>query len=217
MTTKVVGSGFVGEKLVGNLDFFTVAVLTDTGASGSMPFLNTGVVATRAELVEAGELSDPTLSGTNSVTVVNPLGAFDNKDAASTTYIANAAYDLAYAQQRNLDLLIETIATKAQPVLMSDTAVVADWGSDDFTGGSEGDGHEATTFKFAVEHTAVFANTPSGSGNPLAADSKAVGLTSLLDDLGDALRANSATPSGENTWDATSPTNNFVITFAGTL
>ena len=47
MTTKVAGSGFTGEKLVGNLDFFTVNVLTDAAESGSMPFLNTGVVATR--------------------------------------------------------------------------------------------------------------------------------------------------------------------------
>ena len=213
MTTKVAGVSFVGEKLVGNLDFFTVAVLTDTVETESMPFLNTGVVATRAQLVEAGDLQSATLSATNSVTVVNPLGAFDNKTATSTTYTSDAAYDYAYAQQKNLDLLIETISQKAQPVLMSDTVVVADWGSDDFAGGGAGDGAEATTFKFAIEHTAVLAE------NTNASDSKAVTLVYLLDAVGDALRAASATPSGENTWNSDTGTSadNFTITFSGTL
>ena len=163
MTTKVVGSGFVGEKIVGNLDFFTVTVLDN--ADGGMPFGNTGVVATRAQLVEAGELSNATLSATNSITIVNPLGAFDDKAATSTTYTANAAYDAAYAAQKNLDLLVETISQKAQPILMSDIAVVDPYGTDSFLNAGVGAAEAVNTFRFAVEHTAVFAD------NTVASDS----------------------------------------------
>ena len=216
MTTKVVGSGFLGEKLVGNIDFFTVEAYT-TVANGGLPLLNTGVVATRDELVRGGELSDATLSSSNSVTVVNPLGAFSDKASAETVYTSNATYDLAYAQQRNLDLMIETISQKAQPILMSDV-IVGDAVSSDFLGGSStGTTDALSTFRFAVEHTAVFADDPAGSGNTLATDSKAVGLTELLDALGDKLRAESATPSGDPTWDSGVGTDNFRVTFAGTL
>jgi len=219
MTTKVAGAGFLGEKLVGNIDFFTVTVFTQGGLGGpGMPFFSTGVVATRDGLVEAGELSDPVLSATNSVTIVNPLGAFTDKDAAETVYTSNAAYDLAYAQQRNLDYLIEVISQKAQPILMSDTSTVT-LAADDFLGAGDGTGDEATVFRFAVEHTAVFADVPTGAGNPLASDLKAVGLTELLDDLGDKLRTEGAEPSGGDTWnsDVGGNADNFAVVFAGSL
>lgn len=216
MTIKVAGSGFVGEKLVGNIDFFTVTVFTQGGLSGpGMPFFNTGVVATRDDLVLGGDLSDPVLSATNSVTVVNPSGAFGDKDKGTVVYTTNNAYDLAFAQQKNLDLMIETISQKAQPILMSDTSTVT-LTSNDFINGSDGNTDEATVFRFAVEHTAVFADVPTGAGNPLAADLKAVGLTELLDDLGDKLRAESAEPSGADTWDS-SATDNFAVVFSGSL
>ena len=216
MTTKVAGSGFIGEKLVGNIDFFTITVFTEPTVG--MPFFNTGVVATRSELVEGGELSDPVLSATNSVTVINPSGAFGDKAKATVVYTGNTAYDLAYAEQRNLDLLIEIISQKAQPILMSDTST-STLGSNDFLGGTDGIGNEATAFRFAVEHTAVFADVPNGAGNPLASDLKAVGLTELLDDLGDKLRAEGDTPSGLNTWnsDVAGNADNFAIVFAGSL
>ncbi len=217
MTTKVTGSGFLGEKLVGNIDFFTVTVFTQGGLSGpGMPFANTGVAATRAELVEGGELSDPVLSATNSVTVISPSGAFTDKAKGTVEYTANATYDLAYAEQRNLDYLIEVISQKAQPILMSDTSVFT-LGSNDFLGGSDGSGDQATSFRFAVEHTAIFADVPVGAGNALAADAKAVGLTELLDDLGDKLRLEGAEPSGGDTWNGTASDDNFAVVFAGTL
>ena len=219
MTTKVAGSGFLGEKLVGNIDFFTVTVFTQGGLGGpGMPFFNTGVVATRDELIESGDLNDSTLSATNSVTVINPLGAFGDKARATVVYTANAAYDLAYAQQRNLDLMIEIISQKAQPILMSDTETRTLSGND-FLGGTDGTGDEGTDFRFAIEHTAVFADVPAGAGNPLAADLKAVGLTELLDDLGDKLRLEGAEPSGGDTFDSDVAGNadNFAIVFAGTL
>jgi len=218
MTTKVAGSGFIGEKLVGNIDFFTVTVFTEGGLGGpGMPFFNTGVAVTRDGLVEAGELSDPVLSATNSITVINPSGAFGDKAKATVVYTTNAAYDLAYAQQRNLDLLIETISQKAQPILLSDTSTVTLSG-DNFLNDGDGNGDEGTVFRFAVEHTAVFADVPAGAGNPLAADLKAVGLTELIDDLGDKLRLEGAEPSGAKTWDSdTSATDNFAIVFSGSL
>ena len=219
MTIKVAGSGFVGEKLVGNIDFFTVTVFTQGGLGGpGMPFFNTGVVATRDELVEAGDLNDPVLSATNSITVINPTGAFGDKAKATVIYTTNGAYDLAYAQQRNLDLMLETIAQKAQPILMSDTSTVT-LSSNDFLGGGDGNTDEATVFRFAIEHTAVFADVPVGAGNPLAADLKAVGLTELLDDLGDKLRAEGAEPSGADTFDSDTGGNadNFAIVFSGSL
>ena len=218
MTTKVAGSGFLGEKLVGNIDFFTVDVLTDLG-EGGMPFLNTGVVATRDGLIESGDLSNATLSATNTITVVNPLGAFTDKVAAETIYTSNAAYDQAYAEQRNLDLLIEGIATKAQPILMSDTVVTASWPTDEFLGNSAGSTDEVTSFRFAVEHTAVFSDDPTGAGNPLAADAKAIGVVEIMDAVGDSLRANSVTPSGLDTWDGDvgGSNDNFIVRFAGTL
>lgn len=215
MTTKVAGSGFVGEKLVGNIDFFTISVLTET--TPGMPFFNTGVVATRSELVEGGELSDPVLSGTNSITVINPSGAFGDKAKATVVYTANAAYDTAYAQQRNLDLLLEITAQKAQPILMSDTSTTTVTLSGESFAASGGGGEEVTVFRFAVEHTAVFADVPGGSGNPLASDLKAVGLTELLDDLGDKLRLEGVTPSGLDTFDSTGGDQNFVVSFAGSL
>ena len=219
MTIKVAGSGFVGEKLVGNIDFFTVTVFTQGGLGGpGMPFFNTGVVATRDELVEAGDLNDPVLSATNSITVINPTGAFGDKAKATVIYTTNGAYDLAYAQQRNLDLMLETIAQKAQPILMSDTSTVT-LSSNDFLGTTDGNTDEATVFRFAIEHTAVFADVPAGAGNPLAADLKAVGLTELLDDLGDKLRAEGAEPSGADTFDSDTGGNadNFAIVFSGSL
>ncbi len=219
MTTKVAGAGFLGEKLVGNIDFFTVTVFTQGGLGGpGMPFFNTGVVATRDELIEAGTLNDSTLSATNSITVTNPTGAFGDKANADTVYTANAAYDLAYAQQRNLDLMIEIISQKAQPILMSDTSTVT-LTSNDFLGGGDGNTDEATVFRFAVEHTAVFADVPGGSGNPLASDLKAVGLTELLDDLGDKLRLEGAEPSGGDTFDSDTggSTDNFAVVFSGSL
>ena len=216
MTTKVAGAGFLGEKLVGNIDFFTLTVFTEPTVG--MPFFNTGVVATRDELVEAGTLNDPVLSATNSITITNPTGAFGDKANADTVYTGNTAYDLAYAQQRNLDLLIETISQKAQPILMSDTSTKT-LTSNDFLGGTDGNTDEATDFRFAVEHTAVFADVPNGSGNPLAADLKAVGLTELLDDLGDKLRTEGAEPSGLNTWnsDVGGNADNFAVVFSGSL
>lgn len=219
MTIKVAGSGFVGEKLVGNIDFFTVTVFTQGGLSGpGMPFFNTGVVATRDDLVLGGDLSDPVLSATNSVTVVNPSGAFGDKAKASVEYTTNGAYDLAFAQQKNLDLLIEIISQKAQPILMSDTSTITLTGND-FLNGSDGNTDEATVFRFAVEHTAVFADIPVGAGNPLASDLKAVGLTELIDDLGDKLRNEVATPSGADTWDSdvSGGTDNFAVVFSGSL
>lgn len=220
MTTKIAGAGFLGEKLVGNIDFFTLTVYTEDAVSGQasdgMPFFNTGVVTTRDGLVEAGSLSDPVLSATNSVTITNPTGAFGDKANVGTLYTTNGAYDLAYAQQRNLDLLIEVISQKAQPILMSDTSTVV-LGGTEFLGGTSPD--EGTVFRFAVEHTAVFADVPTGAGNPLAADLKAVGLTALLDDLGDKLRAEGAEPSGLNTWDSDvgGSTDNFAVVFSGSL
>jgi len=219
MTTKVAGAGFLGEKLVGNIDFFTVTVYTEGGVGGpGMPFFNTGVVATRDELVEAGSLSDSTLSATNSVTITNPTGAFGDKANADTVYTADAAYDLAYAQQRNLDLMIEIISQKAQPILMSDTSTVV-LAANVFLGAGSTINHEGTVFRFAVEHTAVFADVPNGSGNPLASDLKAVGLTELLDDLGDKLRTEGAEPSGLNTWnsDVGGNADNFAVVFSGSL
>ncbi|KKL91377.1 hypothetical protein LCGC14_1895290 [marine sediment metagenome] len=215
MTTKVAGAGFLGEKLVGNIDFFTLTVFTEPTVG--MPFFNTGVVATRDELVEAGTLNDPVLSATNSITITNPTGAFGDKANADTVYTGNTAYDLAYAQQRNLDLLIETISQKAQPILMSDTSTKT-LTSNDFLGGTDGT-DEATDFRFAVEHTAVFADVPVGAGNPLASDLKAVGLTELLDDLGDKLRTEGAEPSGLNTWnsDVGGNADNFAVVFSGSL
>lgn len=216
MTIKVAGAGFLGEKLVGNIDFFTLTVFTEPTVG--MPFFNTGVVATRDQLVEAGTLNDPTLSNTNSITITNPTGAFGDKANADIEYTVDADYDLAYAQQRNLDLLLEIIAQKAQPILMSDTATKTLSGND-FLGGTDGSTDEATDFRFAIEHTAVFADVPGGSGNPLASDLKAVGLTELLDDLGDKLRAEGAEPSGLNTWnsDVGGNADNFAIVFAGSL
>ena len=220
MTTKVAGSGFLGEKLVGNIDFFTVDVLTDI-AEGGMPFANTGVVATRDELIEAGELSDSTLSATNSVTVINPLGAFTDKAVGTVVHTTNASYDLAWAGQRNLDLLIEGIATKAQPILMSD--VVAGVGSsDDFLGDGAGSTDEVASFRFAVEHTAVFSDDPTGSGNPLAADAKSQGLVEIMDSVGDLIRAGGGSNLvvlGFETWngDVGGSLDNFIVTFAGTL
>lgn len=219
MTIKVAGSGFVGEKLVGNIDFFTVTVFTQGGLSGpGMPFFNTGVVATRDDLVLGGDLNDPVLSATNSITVVNPAGAFGDKAKATVIYTANAAYDLAFAQQKNLDLLIEVIAQKAQPILMSDTSTIT-LTANDFLGGADGNTDEATVFRFAVEHTAVFADIPTGAGNPRASDLKAVGLTELLDDLGDKLRAEGAEPSGADTFDSDvgGSADNFAVVFAGSL
>ncbi len=222
MTTKVAGAGFLGEKLVGNIDFFTLTVYTEDAVSGQatdgMPFFNTGVVATRSELVEAGTLNDATLSATNSITVTNPTGAFGDKANADTVYTADGAYDLAYAQQRNLDLLIEIISQKAQPILMSDTSTVQ-LAANTFLGASTTLNDEGTVFRFAVEHTAVFADVPNGSGNPLASDLKAVGLTELLDDLGDKLRNEGAEPSGLNTWDSDvgGSTDNFAVVFSGSL
>lgn len=217
MTTKVSGAAFLGEKLVGNIDFFTVDVLTDL-AEGGMPFAQTGVVVTRDGLVESGDLSNVTLSATNTITVVNPLGAFTDKVAAETIYDDDDDYDQAYAEQRNLDLLIEAIATKAQPILMSD--VVASVGSADiFYANTKGDTDEVASFRFAVEHTAVFSDDPTGSGNPLAADGKAVGVVELIDAVGDALRTAGAEPSGLLTWnsDVGNTLDNFIVTFAGTL
>lgn len=215
---KVAGAGFTGEKLVGNLDFFTITVLTDL-AEGGMPFASTGVVASRDELVEAGDLSDPVLSATNSYTVVHPAGAFADRATASTTYTANAAYDLAFAQQKNYDLMVEAISQKAQPVLMS--LVDADVGtSDDFLGGGAGNTDEIAIFRFAVEHTAVY------SDNPVATDPKAEGVAELLDAVGDALRAVASTadnPFGGggayDTWnsDVGGSEDNFNVVFAGTL
>lgn len=219
MTTKVTGSGFLGEKLVGNIDFFTVTVFTQGGLAGpGMPFANTGVAASRDDLVAGGDLSDPVLSATNSVTVISPSGAYGDKAKGTVEYTSNADYDLAYAEQRNLDYLIEIISQKAQPILMSDTSVFT-LGSNDFLGGADGSGDQATSFRFAVEHTAVFADVPTGAGNPLAADAKAVGLTELIDALGDALRANGAEPSGGDTWDSdvAGNTDNFAVVFSGTL
>ena len=101
---------------------------------------------------------------------------------------------------------------------MSDTSTVTLSGND-FLGGADGSGDEGTVFRFAVEHTAVFADIPAGAGNPLASDLKAVGLTELLDDLGDKLRAEGAEPSGADTFDSDTGgnTDNFAIVFSGSL
>jgi len=214
---RVAGAGFTGEKLVGNLDFFTVTVLTDTAVTGHAKFASNGVVASRAELVEAGELSDPVLSGTNTITILHPAGAFADRDTGSTVYSDNATYDAAFAAQRNYDLMIEAIAQKAQPVLMSlvSTRVLVAADTDIVAGiGTIGD--DAADFKFAIAHTAVF------SDNPVQTDSKAEGVEFLLDAVGDALRAVASSddnPFGsggsEFTWDGSGP--NFDVAFAGTL
>lgn len=214
------GAGFTGEKLVGNLDFFTVTVLTDATNSLYMPFASTGVVASRAELVEAGELSDPTLSATNSVVILHPAGAFDDRATASTTYTGNGAYDLAFAQQRNYDLLIQAIGLKAQPVLMGLVASATSADGDDIVdNGGASNGDTVSVFKFAIEHTAVLAD------NTVATDPKAETLGFLLDSVGDALRAvvsSDDNPFGAggayNTWDlATADNKNFSVAFVGTL
>jgi len=211
------GAGFTGEKLVGNLDFFTVTVLTDTGNSEHMAFASTGVVASRAELVEAGELSDLTLSATNTITILHPAGAFADRDTGSTVFTANAAYDEAFAAQKNYDLMIEAIAQKAQPILMSlvGSSTVAT-GDDLVDNGAAVNGDDVGLFRFAVEHTASFSN------NPVATDVKAESVEFLLDAVGDALRAVAETPDNpfggtENTWDSDTGGGNFRVVFAGTL
>ena len=216
---RVAGAGFTGEKLVGNLDFFTVTVLTDTAVSGHVKFASTGVVASRAELVEAGELSDPTLSSTNSVTIAHPVGAFDDRATAETEYTSNADYDAAFTQQRNYDLLVQAVSQKAQPVIMSlvTTRVLdATADADLISGGPGSAGDDAADFRFAVEKTAVF------SDNPVATDPKAEGVAELLDAVGDALRAVASSddnPFGSGGSEATfdSTAQNFSVTFAGTL
>lgn len=214
MAIKVAGSSFTGEKLGKNLDFFTLTVYTDP--SQGMPFAQTGVVATRDELVDAGELPTNDLT-VNPITIKFVTGAFNDLSKANTVYNVDADYDLAYAQQQNFDLMVEGISQVAQPVLMGDVAVV-DAVAGDFlgtpgSGSSSGTTGAASVFRFAIEHRAAFED------NSEQTDPKARLVEEVLDGIGDALRAAGATPSGLNTWnsDVAGGENNFKVEFSGTL
>lgn len=64
----------------------------------------TGVIATRAELVQDGILKNETLSAANSITIND------------VTYEADATYDDAYYQQTNVDTFVDAFNALANPV-----------------------------------------------------------------------------------------------------
>lgn len=211
MAVKVAGSSFTGEKLGKNLEFFTVRVLVDDGVVGYMPFGLTGVVATRDQLVEAGELPTNDLA-VNPITIKFVTGAFEDLSKANTVYNTNVAYDLAYSQQKNFDILVEAISQVAQPILMGNVTVVTGT-ADEFINATAGSGNDVAVFRFAIEHRAAFAD------NPEQTDFKARLVAEVVDAIGDALRANSAgvVALGYGTWDSATATKNFVVDYSGTL
>lgn len=92
MTTKFNGHVHNGWALPGKGELLTIYTVHDVA--------DTGVLATRAELLEAGAITSATLSGSNSVTV------------EGVTYTTDAAYDDALYQQKNLNTLVQHLAMR---------------------------------------------------------------------------------------------------------
>lgn len=108
--TAVHGDVKPGSFLTGAMNFFSIVT--------TVPCYPTNV-KTPLSLVLAS-LNATALSATKSVTVVDGNGA-------SVTYITNATYTDALNKQANLDLLVKTFATRANPVMVSvNYAAIAD-------------------------------------------------------------------------------------------
>lgn len=137
MTDQVNGNARAGEFLTGNMDFFTVVTV--------VPCFQTNVKA---------PLADVTLP----VTVVDGTGS-------AVTYSTATNYNNALAKQSNLDLLVKTFSTRANPVAISVSSTVSgDLDNETFTGYSNATAFGSTynvagtyyTVKFATEHTGLW-------------------------------------------------------------
>lgn len=99
---QVHGNTRPGEFLTGLLNFFQIAT--------TIPAYPTNVKAPLAQVLAAQNLT--TLADGPGFTVVDGLGA-------SVTYTTDALYTDAYNKQANLDLIVATFATRANPVIVN--------------------------------------------------------------------------------------------------
>ena len=108
--TNVNGGSRGGEFLTGNLNFFQLVTV--------IPCFPTNVTAPLAQALKARNWTS--LSASRTITIVDGNGA-------SQTYTSDTAYNDAAAKQANLTKLLNTFATRANPVIVAvSTAAIAD-------------------------------------------------------------------------------------------
>ena len=100
--TAVHGDVKPGSFLTGAMNFFSIVT--------TVPCYPTNAKTPLAQVLAS--LNATALSATKSVTLVDGNGA-------TVTYVTNATYTDALNKQANLDLLVKTFATRANPVMIS--------------------------------------------------------------------------------------------------
>lgn len=150
---QVNGGVLAGDFLTGQLSFFIVATL--------VPMFQTNVTTPVALLY-----TQQGYSTWQSVTVTDSTGT-------AQTYASQASYTDALAKQQNLDLLVRTFATRANPIAISvSTATVSNPSAIGLTGYSYstnfGSGYTSsatvTYVKFATERTGYWQVSGSTAG-----------------------------------------------------